>query len=179
MRSRCILFLELYLSIIPQRVQSAPSVTKCGSAISATLVHTSSKFIVFEFITSTTRSQNCNSCSAAPSNSTTSTHGTFWNAAYETTNMDIATMCHQCLTYAELQEWKYVNIKTILYIFTSPLHPWVHTVEGWNYVIHMLQQHLMFSAMIKTNKCWHHKVFCVVTHHNDCDAEPKILFIRM
>ena len=51
MRSRCILFLELHLSIIPQRVQSAPSVTKCGSAISATLVHTSSKFIGFQFIT--------------------------------------------------------------------------------------------------------------------------------
>ena len=51
MRSRCILFFEFHLSIIPQRVQSANSVTKCGSAISATLVHTSSKFIVFELIT--------------------------------------------------------------------------------------------------------------------------------
>ena len=51
MRSRCILFPEFHLSIIPQRVQSAPSVTKCGSAISATLVHTSSKFVGFEFIT--------------------------------------------------------------------------------------------------------------------------------
>ena len=51
MRSRCILFLELHLSIIPQRVQSALSVTQCGTAISATLVHTSSKFIIFEFIT--------------------------------------------------------------------------------------------------------------------------------
>ena len=29
MRSRCILFLELHLSIIPQRVQSAMSVTQC------------------------------------------------------------------------------------------------------------------------------------------------------
>ena len=48
MRSRCILFLEFHLLIIPQRVQSALSVTKCRSATSATLVHTSSKFIEFK-----------------------------------------------------------------------------------------------------------------------------------